>query len=722
MKQLLQRLDSGTTSLVDVPVPAASGPNLLVETRATVVSVGTERMLVEFGRSNLLAKARSQPDKVKQVLDKMRTDGVGPTLEAVRAKLDAPIPLGYCQAGVVVETGSRSGGFSVGDRVVTNGPHAEYARVPFTLAAKIPDNVSYEQAAFTPVAAIGLQGIRLAAPTLGETVVVVGLGLIGLLTVQLLRANGCQVIGIDRDPSRLAMAEKFGARPVQAGESAADQVIAMTGGVGADAVLLTLASSSDQPVHQAAEMSRKRGRLILVGVTGLNLVRDDFYKKELSFTVSCSYGPGRYDPTYEEGAQDYPIGFVRWTEQRNFEAVLGLMSSGQLDPTPLITHRFDFARAPDAYDLISGSEPSLGVVLTYPGQEGATPGATDRTLNLRAPVPAAAGSGSIAMIGAGNFAVRTLLPVLGQEKARLRVIASGGGTSGAIAGEKFGFERTTTDLDAVFSDDEVDTVFVLTRHDTHARLVTRALEAGKHVFVEKPLALTEDELDEVAEAAQRSGRLLMVGFNRRFAPLTDRVREQLRGRAGPVAIVATINAGAIPRDHWTQDPAVGGGRIIGEACHWIDLARSITGSPIRGVDVVAARDRQGRPIDDVAHISVDFEDGSTAVVHYLANGSSAFPKERIECFWDGKTVAIDNWRKLRRYGAGGPGFDRGQKMDKGHAAEVTAWMNAVRSGGPAPIPLEELLEVSRWSIRAGEMALAGSNPEQPLAGFADAGA
>jgi len=709
MKQLLQRLDTGATTLVDIPVPSVSGPNLLVETRATVVSVGTERMLVDFGRANLLEKARQQPDKVRQVLDKMKTDGVAPTLEAVRAKLDAPIPLGYCHAGVVVDTGSRPGGFAAGDRVVTNGAHAEYARVPHTLAAKIPEGVSFEAAAFTPIAAIGLQGIRLAQPTLGETVVVVGLGLIGLLTVQMLRANGCQVIGLDRDPGRLALAERFGARVVEAGDSAVAEVMALTGGIGADAVLLTLASASDEPIRQAAQMSRKRGRLVLVGVTGLNLVRDDFFKKELTFTVSCSYGPGRYDPAYEEGAQDYPLPFVRWTEQRNFEAVLALMASGQLDPIPLVTHRFGFDHAPAAYDVIGGSEPSLGVVLSYADRGGIRPGREARTLERpRAVEGGRPVAGSIGVIGAGNFAVRTLLPLLREEKVRLRAIASGGGTSGAVAADKFGFERVTTDLDSIFDDPEVDTVFVLTRHDSHASLAIRALEAGKHVFVEKPLALTCEELAEVSEAAKRSGRLVMVGFNRRFAPLTDQVRGLLRGRAGPVAVVATVNAGEIPRDHWTQDPRVGGGRIVGEACHWLDLARSLAGAPIEEVQVVAARDRQGRAVDDVAHLSARFADGSTAVVHYLANGARSFPKERIECFFDGKTVAIDNWRRLRRFGVPGPLFERGRAMDKGHAGEIRAWMRAVRQGGPAPIPLDEVLEVSRWAIRAGDLARSGS--------------
>jgi predicted dehydrogenase len=484
-------------------------------------------------------------------------------------------------------------------------------------------------------------------------------------------------------------------------------VQALTDGVGADAVLLTLASSSDEPIHQAAEMSRKRGRIVLVGVTGLNLRRDDFYQKELSFQVSCSYGPGRYDPTYEEAGQDYPLPFVRWTEQRNFEAVLELMASGQLDPSPLITHRFAFDDAPDAYDVISGDQPSLGVVLTYPDREGTPPSRGSRTL-IRNGQTTAAGRGSVGVIGAGNFAVRTLLPVLKDVDAHLHTIASGGGTSGAIAAEKFGFARTTTDLDAIFEEPEIDTVFVLTRHDTHARFTLRALEAGKHVFVEKPLALTEEELDAVAGAAVDAGRMVVVGFNRRFAPLTRDVQELLHERAGPLAVVATVNAGAIPRDHWTQDQNVGGGRIVGEACHWLDLARGLVGAPIEHVEATAARDRSGRPIDDIAHLTAEFADGSTAVVHYLANGSKAFPKERIECFFDGKTLAIDNWRRLQRYGVAGPWYERPLKMDKGHAAEVEAWVDAVRQGGPPPIPLEELLEVSRWAIRAGEQARSGS--------------
>ncbi|HEY0777078.1 MAG TPA: bi-domain-containing oxidoreductase [Gemmatirosa sp.] len=729
MKQLLQQLDSGITRLVDVPAPRAGSAALVVESRATVVSAGTERMLVEFGRANLLDKARRQPDKVRQVLDKVRTDGLAPTLEAVRAKLDAPIPLGYCHAGVVVEAGERVAQFRPGDRVVTNGAHAEYVRVPQTLAARIPDAVGFEAAAFTPLAAIGLQGVRLAAPTLGETVVVYGLGLIGLLTAQLLRANGCRVIGIDRDASRLALAERFGAVAVDgSGGGAAEHVLALTNGVGADAVLLTLASQSDDPVHDAAVMSRKRGRIVLVGVTGLNLRRDDFYRKELSFAVSCSYGPGRYDPEYEEAGRDYPLPFVRWTEQRNFDAVLGLMAQGAVDPLPLVTHRFAFDDAPAAYDVIAGAAPNLGVVLEYPDRGGVAIATAARYVATSAPQPAIratgrgampgtsppnAARGVVGVIGAGNFAVRTLLPALQPTGARLHTIVSSGGTTGAIAAQKFGFARTSSDVDAVLDDAEIDTVFVLTRHDTHARLAERALAAGKHVFVEKPLALTEDSLARVREAQEASGQLLTVGFNRRFAPLTQELRGLLRGRAGPVSVIATVNAGAIPREHWTQDPEVGGGRIVGEACHFVDLCRALVGAPIRDVQVATAHDVGGRPIDDIAHLSLTFTDGSSAVVHYVATGARAFPKERVECFWDGKTAVIDNWRRLRRYGVSGPLWERSRAMDKGHAEELRRWMAAIRGEGPAPIPLDELFEVSRWSARAGRLARGDQRADTP---------
>jgi predicted dehydrogenase/threonine dehydrogenase-like Zn-dependent dehydrogenase len=705
MKQILQRLDNGETTLLDVPVPHATGIKVVIRTRASLISAGTERMLVQFGKGSLLDKARSQPERVLDVLAKVRTDGLLTTVEAVRGKLAAPVPLGYCNAGIVADVGPGVTRFAVGDRVVSNGPHAEYVTVPHTLVAKIPAGVGFESAAFAPLAAIGLQGIRLANPTFGETVVVYGLGLIGLLCVQLLRANGCQVVGIDRSSERLALGEGFGARVVDgASGDAVRQVLALTDGIGADAVLLTLTSESDEPMREAASMSRKRGRLVLVGVTGLNLSRDELFKKELSFQVSCSYGPGRYDPQYEDRGVDYPVGYVRWTEQRNFEAVLAAMAAGQLDPLPLITHRFPLSAASEVYQLVAGPSSSIGIILQYPEDGAASGAAKPDRIERRAASATASGQVSVGVIGAGNFATRMLLPLLKARGVRLRAIMSGSGTSAAVAGKQFDFERVSTSVDDVMSDSDVNTVFVLTRHDSHAALVRRALEAGKHVFVEKPLALTDEGLDAIEHAASESGTLLMVGFNRRFAPLTRELRDHLSARTTAMALSLVVNAGAIPREHWVQDAVAGGGRIVGEGCHFVDLARFLVGAPIERLQVTSAADRRGDRIDDVASIMLTFADGSIASIQYLSNGGKTFPKERIEAFFDGKTLQIDNWRRMRRFGIGGPLFSFGSRQDKGHAAQIAAWVEAVEHGGPAPIPLSELIEVSRYSIRAGEMA------------------
>jgi predicted dehydrogenase/threonine dehydrogenase-like Zn-dependent dehydrogenase len=703
---LLQSLADGSTQLVHVPVPAATGVSLVVESRASVVSAGTERMLVDFGRAGWLEKTRRQPDKVRQVVDKMRTDGIGPTLGAIRAKLDAPIPIGYCQAGLVVETGPRVERFAPGDRVVTNGPHAEYVRVPHTLAAHIPDGVTFEMAAFTPLAAIGLQGLRLAAPTLGETVVVYGLGLIGLLTTQLARANGCEVIGIDRDASRLTLAERFGARPVAAAEGVdvARAVLDLTAGAGADAVLLTLATDDDDgPVQAAAAMSRKRGRIVLVGVTGLQLRRDDFYRKELSFQVSCSYGPGRHDPVHEEQGVDYPRGFVRWTEGRNFDAVLALMADGRLDPAPLVTHRFDIGSAAKAYDVVSGSQPSLGIVIQYPERSDPA-GALERSVILRADEPEP-GRGIIGWVGSGNFASRVLIPAFVKAGATLHTLASNGGVSAAVVGKREGFRRATTNPDTLLGNELIDTIVVTTRHDTHASWTRRGLEAGKHVFVEKPLALDAEDLERIGATLERSSAILCVGFNRRYAPIAVRARDALRGRTGPLVVDILVNAGAIPRDHWTQRADEGGGRIVGEAVHFIDLARFFVGSPIESLQVKTARG--DRPLDDVASLQLGFADGSMASIRYLSIGHRRFPKERVELFADGAVIRIDNWRAVRSWGRRGLTTYLPHAQDKGHAALAAAFVRAVRGEGPPPIAPEEILEVSRWAIRAGELASRG---------------
>lgn len=668
-------------------------------------------MLVDFGKAGLIGKARQQPDKVRQVFDKIRTDGLAPTLDAVLNKLDQPLPLGYCNVGRVLETGAGVFGFASGDRVVSNGKHAEAVEVPANLCAKVPDNVSDDEAAFTVLGAIALQGIRLAKPTLGEAVVVTGLGLIGLMAVQLLRANGCRVLGLDFDADKLRIAERFGAETVNlsAGDDPVAAATSFSRGRGVDAVIITASTKSNEPVHQAALMSRKRGRIVLVGVTGLELSRADFYEKELSFQVSCSYGPGRYDPNYEEKGQDYPVGFVRWTEQRNFEAVLDTMAGGQLDVKPLISHRFALKDAPHAYELVTGKEPSLGILLDYPQEDAdSTQALTRRVVNLSpAPVATPADQAALGFIGSGNYATAVLIPAFRATGARLVSVASGAGVSGLHAARKFGFEKTTTDISAILDDASINAVVVATRHDSHADLVCRAIEAGKHVFVEKPLALIKDDIaaiEAVREKAIADGfqPQLMVGFNRRFAPQVQKVKALLAGVSGPKSFIVTVNASAILPDHWTQDPAVGGGRIVGEACHFIDLLRFLAGAEITLHSVAAMESTTG----DTATITLSFADGSIGTMHYFANGSKSFPKERLEVFAGGRILQLDNFRRLK--GFGWPGF-RGMNLwrqDKGQMACAATFVEAVNRGGAAPIPFEELMEVSKATIALAEAARA----------------
>ncbi len=715
MRQILQSLKSGETQVAQVPCPAVGRGQVLIRTARTLVSSGTERMLVDFGRAGFIGKARQQPDKVRQVLDKMRTDGLAPTLEAVFNKLDQPLPLGYCNVGQVLEAGAGVTDFAPGDRVVSNGKHAEAVAVPANLCARVPEGVSDEDAAFTVLGAIALQGIRLVQPTLGEAVVVTGLGLIGLMTVQLLRAHGCRVLGLDFDPAKLRLAERFGAETVDlaAGQDPVAAATRFSRGRGVDAVILTATTKSSEPVHQAALMCRKRGRIVLVGVTGLELSRADFYEKELTFQVSCSYGPGRYDPAYEEKGQDYPVGFVRWTEQRNFEAVLDMMADGRLDVAPLISHRFALEDATSAYDLVTGDAPSLGIVLEYPAAAMETDAALRaRTVSLAPAASAPAASApdgaapAIGFIGSGNYATAVLIPAFRAAGARLVSVASSGGVSSVHAGRKFGFERATTDVDGLLADPAVNTVVIATRHDSHAGLVRRALAAGKAVFVEKPLALTHDDLFEIETAHQVASVTgvprLMVGFNRRFAPHVVKMKQLLAGSPAPKAFIMTVNAGAIPPDHWTQDREAGGGRIIGEACHFIDLLRFFAGAPIAGHTVQAMAGGAG----DTVTITLAFADGSTGTIHYLANGSKAFPKERLEVFAGGRILQLDNFRRLAAFGWNG---FRGMKLwrqDKGQKACAAAFCAAVAKGEPSPIPLDELLEVGRVTIDIAEAARA----------------
>ena len=714
MKQILQSLKTGETTVADVPAPSVRRGHIVVNTSHTLVSAGTERMLVDFGKANWIDKARQQPDKVRMVLDKVRTDGLATTLDAVQSKLDQPLALGYCNVGTVAEVGTGVDGIAAGERIVSNGGHAQVVCVPRNLTAKIPDSVTDEQASFTVLGAIGLQGIRLVNPTLGECVVVTGLGLIGLLTVQMLRAQGCRVLGIDYDSARLELARKFGAEVVNPGkgEDALAAAAGFSRGRGVDAVIITASTKSSEPVSQAATMCRKRGRIVLVGVTGLELSRADFYEKELTFQVSCSYGPGRYDPTYEEHGQDYPVGFVRWTEQRNFEAVLDLMASGALDIDSLVSHRFGLDQAEEAYDLLSSGDASLGILLKYPQQQDVGPrvvsltggeqsGGDDRVVNR----VSAARKATVGFLGAGNYSGRVLIPAFKAAGADMHTVVSGGGVSSVHYGKKHGFRQASTDGKALMEDASVNTVVIVTRHNSHARQVLDALRAGKHIFCEKPLCLTFEELAEIeAEAAERPEQLLMVGFNRRFAPHVVTTKSLLDKVAEPKSLVMTVNAGAIPADHWTQDPEVGGGRIIGEACHFIDLMRYLVGHEIISVQARRMGDTPTQEVtEDKAAIMLGFADGSFGTIHYLANGAASFPKERVEVFAAGRVLQLDNFRKLK--GFGWPGFSKMNlwRQDKGQKACAAAFLESIEKGLPCPISPEEVFEVARVSIEAAEL-------------------
>ena len=692
MKQLIQSLQTGETILAEVPRPQVRKGHVLIRTHRTLVSLGTERMLVEFGKSNLIEKARQQPDKVKMVFDKVKTDGLLPTLEAVFTKLGEPLPLGYCNAGQVLEVGEGVTGFKPGDRVASNGPHAEFVCVPKNLVARVPDNVSYAEAAFTVIGAIGLQGIRLVAPALGETVVVSGLGLIGLITAELLLANGCWVIGFDFDAHKVRLAREKGveAFDLSTGTDPVQTVLGLTDGIGADAVLITASAKGDEVITQAARMSRKRGRIVLVGVVGLHLNRADFYEKELSFQVSCSYGPGRYDDDYEKRGHDYPLPFVRWTENRNFQTILSAISTGRLDVKRLITEEVSL----DAYAQIYGNmggKSAIASLLTY---EGTADKAT--AVHTGVKLPARAGSGgeaTLAVVGAGNFTKMTLLPALTGLKANIKYIVSASGVSGTHLAKKHGIAYSATAYEDALRDPEVRAVLITTQHNLHADMTVQALEAGKHVFVEKPLVITEDELARVMAAYQRGNTSVVVGFNRRFSPFVRKAKTLLGAGSGPVNIVITVNAGAIPANHWTQHMAVGGGRIIGEACHFIDLVAYFAGSPITEVQASALGTHPALNADNVT-VVLKCADGSQGVVNYFANGHKSYPKERIEIYSQGRVLVVDNFRKLEGYGFKGGATALRGRQDKGHKAQFEAYLSFLRQGGAPTVPFEGVVNTT----------------------------
>ncbi len=702
MKQILQSFKTGKTILEEIPAPTLRRGSVLIKTTHSLVSLGTERMLVEFGKASIIEKARQHPDKVNQVLDKIKMDGLIPTLEAVFNKLEQPIPLGYCNVGEVIDIGEDVYNFSVGDRVVSNGPHAEIVSIPKNLVAKLPDNVSNEDATFTIIGSIGLQGIRLLKPQLGESIIVIGLGLIGLITCQLLKANGCRVIGIDLNKSKCSLAEKWGIKTINAEDNnPIKSVMHMTNDIGADGVIIAASTNSNKTISQAAQMSRKRGRIILVGVVGLKIDRADFYEKEISFQVSCSYGPGRYDHQYEQEGIDYPLHYVRWTEKRNFETVLESIEVGDLNVSDLITQRVPFLDYNQIYNNMDSNN-SIASILVYPGLDKNK--LSTNTIKLN-DTQFSNQRGVVGIIGAGNFTNIKVLPSLKETTAQLKMIASSGGESGSRLARKYGISLSTTDYKEILHDKDIDTVIITTRHGSHARLVIESLNNGKNTFVEKPLALNHGELDQVIKAyndqmIKTKNLMLSIGFNRRFSPHLLKVKQSLGSNSLPINIIANMNAGYVAKNHWVHDIKQGGGRIIGEACHLIDVCVYLSGSLIESVCMNA----YGKEADlrtDNASILLKFKNGSNAIINYFSNGSKKYSKERVEVYSQERTWIIDNYRKTEAFGV--KGFKTLKtKLNKGHNNLFHELILRTKNGGDSLIPFNDIVNVTKASFNAIE--------------------
>jgi predicted dehydrogenase/threonine dehydrogenase-like Zn-dependent dehydrogenase len=712
MKQILQNVKTGELAVTDVPAPVARPGFVIVRTAASLISPGTERLTVEAGQKSLVSRAIDQPSLVKRVIEKARNEGVLTAFEAVRSKLGSLLALGYSAAGTVSAVGDETTGFRVGDRVACAGvgyaSHAEVLSVPKNLCVRLPEEVTFEAGAFATVGAIALQGVRLAELTLGESVVVIGLGLIGQLTVQLLNAHGCRVFGVDLDEEKIRLAKQFGADDACApDDDVKRRVLEWSRGRGADAVLITAGTTSNEPVELAGEISRPKGRVIVVGAVGLNIPRKPYFDRELTFRISMSYGPGRYDPEYEERGHDYPFAYVRWTEGRNIEAFLDLVSSGRVNVEPLITHRFKLEDGERAYQVITGeiNESYLGVLLQYEAE---------RPLETRIELPqktttaaSPAQSVRLGLIGAGDYAKSMLLPNFKAAGAEFHTIATASGVTARAVGEQYGFRFCVSGADEVCNDELVNLVAIATRPGSHGELTRRALESGKYVFVEKPLALTDEELENVIRIAGADGKL-MVGFNRRFSPLARAALDFFRDRQAPLSINYRINAGRIPQSHWVHDRTEGGGRIIGEVCHFVDFVHFLTGSLTTRVfaESVVGRNHEA-PDSDSIFITLRLADGSNASIAYLAEGDKALPKERIEIFGGGKSFVIDDFRSATSYQNGREKNSKLREQDKGQREEVRAVCAMVMEGKPSPISLEDLAATTRATFRINESLRTG---------------
>jgi predicted dehydrogenase/threonine dehydrogenase-like Zn-dependent dehydrogenase len=700
MKQVVQDVRTGKQRVVEVPPPMVKPGHVLIANAFSLISAGTEKAAIELARKSLLGKARARPDQVRRVVEKIRQEGIFNALEQVARKLDEPMTLGYCSAGIVLAAGAGVQEFKPGDRVASNGPHAGVVCVPRHLCARVPDNVPLDHAAVAVLGAIAMHGMRLAQLDLGGCAAVIGLGLVGQLAVALLKAQGCKVLATDPDLARCAVARLMGA-DIAEPDMPVSLVMDHTGGFGADAVLIAAATTSDQPVQRAIEYVRKKGRIVAMGAVGMNLPRRPFYFKEAEFVVSCSYGPGRYDSEYEERGRDYPFAYVRWTEQRNLQAVLDLMGAKRLNVAPLLTRRFPIENAEEAYRALETESP-LGILLEYsPSDAHAT---AVRTVALNA--ASVSGALGIGVIGAGQFARSMLIPTLAQQSdIRLRAICSAGGLSAAHTGQRYGFEIATTAPEEVWNDPAVQLVVIATRHNLHAEQVLAALRAGKHVFVEKPLCLALEDLEAIEQTlreAESSGkpRLLMVGFNRRFAPASRAVRSFFAQVAAPLAVHIRFNAGALPPDHWTQAESEGGGRLVGEACHGIDLATYLTGSlPIR-VFAESVGGAAGVTHDDQAFITLRHANGSISCIAYWAGGDRALPKERVEVAGGGRMAIIDDFCSVTQATDGRVRTKHMSRQDKGHAVELDEFVATLKQGGTSPIGWDEIRAVTRASLLA----------------------
>ncbi|HYF03944.1 MAG TPA: bi-domain-containing oxidoreductase [Patescibacteria group bacterium] len=702
MLQVIQYQKTGEMYVEDLPAPRLKSGGVLIQSVASLISAGTERSSVETAQASMIGKAKSRPDLVKQVIDAAKRDGVMATYEKVKTRLDNYKELGYSSAGIVLESSVPE--FKPGDRVACGGAganHVEMSFVPKNLSVKIPENVSFEEAAFGTVGAIAMQGVRQADLRLGEYVAVIGLGLLGLITVQLLKANGCRVIGLDINENNFEIAKKLGCDICAVSNfDSIKTVESFTKGYGTDAVLITAATKSNEPLELSLQYARKKSKIVIVGAVNMNIPRSPFYEKELDFTISCSYGPGRYDTNYEEGGQDYPIGYVRWTERRNIEAILELIADGRLDVKSLITHRFDIAEALKAYDLITGKiqEKYLGVLITYPQRSEAE--RKKYKVNLKTNNVSKSSALNVGFIGAGNFAQSNLLPPLVKAGVALKGVVTSKPVNASSVGKKFKFEFCATDAAEVFKNNSINTVFIATRHDSHARYVGEALKAGKHVFVEKPLAINEEQLAEITEVFKNhSDQALLVGFNRRFSkPFVD-MKEFFKNRQEPFVITYRVNAGFIPKSSWIQEPSQGG-RIIGEGCHFIDCMQFLTEARPVSVYATAIESANSQVENyDSVNIAITYDDGSVGNLLYLANGDNSLEKEYCEAFCGGKAAIMNNFKELHLH-SGGKKHKKTYSGGKGHAEEVLHFVNLASGKEKANISFESLYDTTLLTFKA----------------------